>query len=82
MSQAQIDQLELDYQGRAGSLRAVDDGVARLVATLKDTHQLRNTLIVFLSDNGWLQGQHRITGTRGIGTRWSPRSVRTARAMR
>jgi N-acetylglucosamine-6-sulfatase len=64
MSQAQIDQLELDYQGRAGSLRAVDDGVARLVATLKDTHQLRNTLIVFLSDNGWLQGQHRITGDK------------------
>ncbi len=64
MTQAQIDQLELDYQGRAGSLRAVDDGVARLVETLKNTHQLQNTLIVFLSDNGWLQGQHRITGDK------------------
>ena len=64
MSQAQIDQLELDYQGRAGSLRAVDDHVARLVQTLRDTHQLRNTLIVFTSDNGWLQGQHRITGDK------------------
>src|SRR6185295_19173353 len=64
MSQAQLDQLQLDYQGRAGSLRAVDDGVARLVQTLKDTHQLRNTLIVFTPDNGWLQGQHRITGDK------------------
>ena len=64
MTQAQIDQLELDYQGRAGSLRAVDDHVARLVETLKNTHQLRNTLIVFTSDNGWLQGQHRITGDK------------------
>ena len=62
MSQAQIDQLQLDYEGRAGSLRAVDDHVEQLVETLRDTHQLKNTLIVFTSDNGWLQGQHRITG--------------------
>ena len=26
--------------------------------------QLKNTLIVFLSDNGWLQGQHRIPGDK------------------
>jgi arylsulfatase A-like enzyme len=64
MSQAQIDQLKLDYQGRGGSLRAVDDHVAKLVKTLRDTHQYRNTVIVFLSDNGWLQGQHRITGDK------------------
>ncbi len=64
MSQAQIDQLKLDYQGRGGSLRAVDDHVAQLVATLRDTHQLNNTLIVFVSDNGWLQGEHRITGDK------------------
>jgi N-acetylglucosamine-6-sulfatase len=64
MSQAQIDQLKLDYQGRAGSLRAVDDHVARLVDTLQNTGQLKNTLIVFVSDNGWLQGQHRITGDK------------------
>jgi arylsulfatase A-like enzyme len=64
MSQPQIDQLKLDYQGRGGSLRAVDDHVGQLVQTLRDTHQLNNTLIVFLSDNGWLQGQHRITGDK------------------
>ena len=64
MSQATIDQLQLDYEGRAGSLRAVDDGVARLVRTLRRTRQLRNTLIMFVSDNGWLQGEHRITGDK------------------
>jgi arylsulfatase A-like enzyme len=64
MSQDTIDQLELDYQGRAGSLRAVDDGVAKLVRTLRRTGQLRNTLIMFVSDNGWLQGEHRITGDK------------------
>jgi len=64
MSQQQISQLQLDYEGRAGSLRAVDDHVKQLVETLRDTHQLNNTLIVFTSDNGWLQGQHRITGDK------------------
>ncbi len=36
----QIAQLELDYQGRIGSLRAVDDHVGRLVRTLRSTGQL------------------------------------------
>ena len=64
MTQAQIDQLTLDYQGRAGSLMAVDDHVAKMVKILKKTHQLKDTLIVFVSDNGWLQGEHRITGDK------------------
>jgi arylsulfatase A-like enzyme len=42
----------------------VDDHVKKLVRTLRATGQLRNTLIVFLSDNGWLHGQHRVTGDK------------------
>ncbi len=64
MTDAQIHQLELDYQGRLGSLLAVDDHVAKLVRILKRTDQYRNTLIVFVSDNGWVQGQHRIQGDK------------------
>ena len=64
MSQAIIDQLQADYQGRAGSLMAVDEHVGHLVKTLKRTGQLRNTVIMFLSDNGWLQGEHRVTGDK------------------
>jgi len=64
MTDDQIHQLELDYQGRIGSLMAVDDGVAKIVDTLKRTGQLGNTVIMFLSDNGWLQGEHRITGDK------------------
>jgi arylsulfatase A-like enzyme len=64
LTQEQIDQLQLDYEGRVGSLLAVDDHVKRLVSTLRRTRQLKNTLIVFLSDNGWLQGQHRIPGDK------------------
>ena len=69
MSQAQIDQLQLDYEGRIGSLLAVDDHVKTLIRTLKQTHQLHNTLIVFVSDNGWLQGEHRVTGDKFLPTR-------------
>jgi arylsulfatase A-like enzyme len=64
MTDQQINQLQLDYEGRGGSLRAVDDKVGRLVKTLHRTGQLKNTVIVFMSDNGWLNGEHRIPGDK------------------
>ncbi len=64
LTDAQIQQLQLDYEGRIGSLLAVDDHVAQLVKILRTTNQLDNTLIVFVSDNGWLQGEHRIPGDK------------------
>lgn len=64
LTDADIEQLTLDYQGRAGALMAVDEHVGDLVGTLRKTHQLKNTMIVFLSDNGWMQGEHRIPGDK------------------
>ena len=64
LTAAQIQQLQLDYEGRTGSLLAVDDHVGELVRILNETDQLKNTLIVFVSDNGWLQGEHRIPGDK------------------
>src|SRR3954451_19375035 len=64
LTDKQIHQLQLDYEGRIGSLLAVDDHVKRLMKILKKTHQAQNTLVVFVSDNGWLQGQHRIPGDK------------------
>ena len=64
LDQAEIDQLELDYQGRVGSLMAVDDYVGKMVKTLRRTNQLRDTTILFTSDNGWLHGEHRIPGDK------------------
>jgi N-acetylglucosamine-6-sulfatase len=64
LTDKQIAQLQLDYEGRIGSLLAVDDHVKRLMGILKKTHQDKNTLVVFVSDNGWLQGQHRIPGDK------------------
>lgn len=45
---------------RIESLQAVDRGVATLLATLRATHELANTDIVFASDNGFHLGQHRL----------------------
>jgi arylsulfatase A-like enzyme len=58
------DEADIDarYQARVGSLMAVDDAVARIVATLKDTGALQNTVIMFTSDNGFFYGEHRIRG--------------------
>jgi N-acetylglucosamine-6-sulfatase len=46
---------------RRASLLAVDDMVAKLVDTLRETGELRDTLFVFTSDNGFLLGEHRIS---------------------
>lgn len=54
-----IDQVR---QGRAESLLAVDDTVAAIVAALEHSHRLRDTLLVFTSDNGYLTGEHRLLG--------------------
>jgi len=37
---------------------AIDEGVGRLMKTLKATGQLENTLVVFTSDQGFAWGQH------------------------
>jgi arylsulfatase A-like enzyme len=64
LSADQIKQLQLDYQGRIGSLLAVDDHVKRLMQILRSTGQDKNTFVVFVSDNGWMQGEHRIPGDK------------------
>jgi arylsulfatase A-like enzyme len=48
------------YRRRIQSLLAVDDGIAKLVETLRVTGQLDNTYIVFTSDNGFHLGQFRM----------------------
>ncbi len=50
------------YQKALESLRAIDDGVKQVVDTLGAMHRLRNTYIIFTSDNGFFYGEHRLTG--------------------
>jgi N-acetylglucosamine-6-sulfatase len=46
------------------TLLAVDRSVARIVQALRDTGRLSTTFIVFMSDNGFLWGEHRLGDKR------------------
>jgi N-acetylglucosamine-6-sulfatase len=47
------------YEGKLEALQGVDDLVGGLVGVLKKTGQLENTYVVYLTDNGYLLGEHR-----------------------
>jgi N-acetylglucosamine-6-sulfatase len=44
------------------SLRDIDDGVKLIYDTLGSMGRVRNTYIIFTSDNGFFFGEHRLTG--------------------
>ena len=54
------------YRCRVETLPAVDRGVAGLVRTLRETGELDDTIIVYASDNGTFDGQHRLPGGKGL----------------
>ena len=46
------------YRGKLRELQEVDDMVRRLMDALAETNQLKNTFVFFLTDNGYLLGEH------------------------
>ena len=54
------------YECRIETLPAVDRGVGQIVDALRQTGELDDTILVFSSDNGTFQGQHRIPGGKGL----------------
>ena len=60
LSAARIRGIRRNYRCRVASLRAVDRGVKRIVKELRSSGELDETVIVFTSDNGFLQGEHAI----------------------
>jgi N-acetylglucosamine-6-sulfatase len=46
------------------TILSVDDSVGRIYQTLKDAGQLDNTLIIFMTDNGLLNGEHGMVDKR------------------
>ena len=64
---AGIDEL---YRNRLRSMLAVDDLIGRLINSLRYSHKLSNTYIVFTSDNGFSKGEHRREHQRDDG-KWS-----------
>jgi len=59
---AQIDEL---YRQRLRTLLAVDEMVASLIDTLRETGTLENTYVIFTSDNGHFLGEHRLPEGKG-----------------
>jgi N-acetylglucosamine-6-sulfatase len=52
--------------GRQRSLLAIEEGVGHILAALKETGQLDNTIIVFTSDNGYFYGEHGLSVERRL----------------
>lgn len=61
---AQIDEITDNYHGRLGAVRAVDDQVGRIVKQVRKAGEMKNTYFIFNSDNGYLQGEHRLRGSK------------------
>ncbi|KAA0233924.1 MAG: Arylsulfatase [Acidimicrobiales bacterium] len=51
---------DIDYRNRMGSLLAVDEMVADIVAALDDSGELDDTYLVFTADNGYNNGSHHL----------------------
>ncbi len=62
LSPQEIHTYRVYYQKGLESLRSVDDGVHAIMQTLGAMHRLRNTYVIFTSDNGFFYGEHRLTG--------------------
>jgi len=66
LTDQQIESMDATYRARLETMLAVDDMVAALVQALGDTGQLSNTFIFFTSDNGYHEGEHRLTGGKDL----------------
>jgi N-acetylglucosamine-6-sulfatase len=55
-----ISKIQARYERRLETLLSVDDAIERIVNELDAKGMLGNTYIIFTSDNGFMQGQHRL----------------------
>lgn len=62
LTRRKTEALDLTYGCRLASLRGVDRSVADIYEAVRKTGELDNTIFFFTSDNGVLQGQHRLGG--------------------
>jgi N-acetylglucosamine-6-sulfatase len=60
----QVANYDKEYRKRIRGVRAVDDLVGSLVAELRRQGELGNTYFIYSSDNGYMQGAHRLHSKR------------------
>jgi arylsulfatase A-like enzyme len=66
LDKGQINDIERAHRCRLASLREVDRGVAQIFHTLKQRDELGDTVMVFTSDNGLFEGEHRLAGGKRL----------------
>ena len=59
---SQREAIDVDHAAMARAVRALDDSVSTLLGALGDREQ--DTLVIYLSDNGYVYGEHRWVGKR------------------
>jgi N-acetylglucosamine-6-sulfatase len=60
----ELEHLTTAYRCQLESLLAVDEGVAAIHRALEQAGELDQTVLIFTSDNGLLQGEHRLTNSK------------------
>jgi N-acetylglucosamine-6-sulfatase len=62
---AEKSDIDQRFRKRLQTLQALDEMVEGVINERSETGRLENTYLVFTSDNGFLQGEHRITEGKG-----------------
>ncbi len=65
LSDAEKADLRRTYEGQLEELQDVDDAIVRFDIALEETGQAENTVVVYLTDNGYLLGEHRLA-SKGV----------------
>jgi N-acetylglucosamine-6-sulfatase len=66
LTAAELQDLRRLSLSRRESLLAVDEAVGQIVAELRTTGRLDDTVIIYTSDNGYLLGEHRLVGGKSL----------------
>jgi arylsulfatase A-like enzyme len=62
---AGVNEITQRYRSRLSGLLGIDDLVQSVITKLSELALLDNTVVIFTSDNGWFQGEHRIRKGKG-----------------
>jgi N-acetylglucosamine-6-sulfatase len=60
LSEQEIRRITASYRDRAASLLSLDEGIGRILDELGSDGMQQDTYVVFVSDNGFFFGQHRL----------------------
>lgn len=64
LTRGEIERIDVRWAKELESLRDVDEGVGAIFKTLRQMGKLRNTYVIFLSDNGLFHGEHRFSSAK------------------